>query len=71
MTIFEAINAVVLLIGIPTIAVALIQIGKQIQLIDMIKKDLEGFVKPIVLNLKSQADVLEEKVKILWEKVIS
>lgn len=60
----------VIAIGVPSIIIALIYIGRKLQILDRVELDVQN-IESDVKNIKERFIVLEERVRTLWKDDVS
>lgn len=63
----KILNAIVVLIGIPTIVKVLVDTGKKLEKIDSVSKTIEGEISPGLKDVRERFMVVEDRVESLWK----
>ncbi len=64
-------NATVAMIGIPTIAIVLVNIGRKLNTLDTIERDLRDSIRPDLKDVRDRFLVVEDHVETLWKDKIA
>ncbi|HLD17704.1 MAG TPA: hypothetical protein VJB99_01355 [Patescibacteria group bacterium] len=67
MTPLEWINTGIVAIGLPTLCIALLDIGRKLQLLDSIKEEFDAEIKPTLQDLVVRFGIVEDRVETLWQ----
>lgn len=63
MTILPWINSIIAVVGVPTIIGVLLLVGRKLQVLDTIHRDIEQSVKPDVKNVRERVARIEGQLK--------
>lgn len=67
MNVLEWANAIIVALGLPAIVAGLIFVGRKLEIIDTIKKEIDGNLRPDIQNVRERIATLEGRTSMLFQ----
>lgn len=77
MNIIETINSVIILVGIPAVLAAMVQIGRRFQILDDLQRDMRGVKYELkqlgerMTRLEVRVTQIEVKLDVIWQRLFN